>query len=367
MFMTRTLITALTLMAGSAAGADIDAAQFHRLMDGLHADVRDVTLVYEGDHGPVPGDPEGEMGGKFQGLYSIRSDGATLMDVFLRSHRVDRPVSRTIKLVLGGRLEGVSQLPDLGRLIPETSAAPPGALNETASVERILYLWYFATLDDPARMGYQFLGWEEVDGHRCLNVQLYEVPAAGLEKVEQKPTVVFWIDVERGGHPLKVEFRAGSEVRMRAEKIRLGQVPRPDGPLVWLPVSGELNTTLDLGRGKSTPYRETYVVVDGSVRLNQSLGDAYFRLKTNRELPAVGKLRDYQKLLGERAPIRTDPAGVKERLDRQLAEANRQAEQLVASSSAREPGDWTSLLAPALGALGVGLIGTVAYLKWRGA
>lgn len=359
------LLLSLVLAAQVSDTETLSAQQFLRLMKGLHSEIQDVTFVYEGI-GELLNDQSHENEGGYQGLYSFRSDGATLLDIFNRSLRDDKPGYRFIHAILNGKMEGVTQIPDLGFLKPETTKALPGVLNKPTSPERIVYLWYFQTLDDPARFGYQFQGWEDCDGHRCLKVQLYDVPEAGLENVEKKPTVKFWIDVGRGGHPLKVEYFAGPEINMRTEKIQLSQVPFAGGKSIWFPVRGETGSyyggAKTVERSSSPVSRETYAVVDGSIRFNQGLKNSYFTLDKNRSLPEIAGLRALQQRLNHVPPLRTDPAGVKERLDKMLVEADQQAKQLEASSAARET--WETGTAAQVGLIAFGVCSLGAAVFW---
>jgi hypothetical protein len=65
-------------------------------------------------------------------------------------------------------------------------------------------------------------------------------------------------------------------------------------------------------------------------------------------------------------PIRTDPAGVQERLDRNLAEADRQSERLIASSPARQAWDWPLLIQIILTSVGTISLGVAGWWKWGG-
>ena len=76
---------------------------------------------------------------------------------------------------------------------------------------------------------------EVIDGHRCLRVQLNYLPAL---KVAFGPKVRFWIDLARGGHPLRVEFHSGPRFVGLIRDILLGRFKLPGGGEVWLPIQG---------------------------------------------------------------------------------------------------------------------------------
>jgi hypothetical protein len=289
------LLLLASLWIAQAPVPDVpDADQFLRLMGGLQDEIRDITLVFEGSAGLIKG---GAMSsdGTFQGLYSFRSDGATLMDVFSKSLGQDAPNMRKIQIILNGEYEGVSHLPDLGQPQPERRKARPGVLNGSLSAERILYYWYFKTLDDLKSLEYQGEGWEEVDSRRCLKVKINQIPRSGAN-AGPMPFIRFWIDMERGGHPLKVEFSDGKDLVMRTT-VELRRFPIDGGESIWLPGGGQTDSfgywgkDVKIDRSSTPLYREIYQVVDGSVRVNQSLNDSYFSLKKNRTLPDIGGLR----------------------------------------------------------------------------
>lgn len=108
----------------------------------------------------------------------------------------------------------------------------------------------------------------------------------------------------------------------------------------------------------------------GSVVLNQGLPDERFSTKWQGEMPrspeSVKQARRQAAAIPKPKHGRTDPVGVKEELERELVEADRQAEQLEASSAAREEWGWTPILQVGFGMLGIVLLGGVAAWKWKG-
>ena len=369
------LLLSILAVLAQKPGADMDAAQFLRIIKGLHSEIRDVTFVFEG--GITPHDSGGINPAKpsmYQGLYSFRSDGATLLDVFSWSPDMGKPGMRTIDVILKGNHSKISQVPDLGISQPQNGKGAPGVLNGPASAERILYLWYFQTLVDPELFGYEFQGWERVDGHRCLRVEFNQVPRDQVATWPgDLPIVRFWIDMERGGHPLKVEFWNGTKLFMRSDKIELARLSIADGKAIWFPIRGETNSFNGPDKAGRDSYRdspfftETYAAVNGSVRINQGLTDDYFTVKRKDAMPDIGDLRRMQRELNSKPVVRlrTDPRGVNERLDAKLKEAERQAKQLEASSAAREVWGWTPILQLALGVLGVLLVSGALLWRWR--
>jgi hypothetical protein len=365
------ILLSVSVLAQSVS-SEVDAAQFARLTQGLLSRFQDVTLVYEG--GLLRTDNEDERM-TYQGLYSFRSDGATLLDLYSRPADLSKMHNRRINAILNKKLNALYQVPDRGYTQPDTSGGGAGVLNFPTSPERILYLWYLQTLGDPDAYGYEFQGWEYVDGHRCLRAQLSVIAKRkwGTWRGD-KPYIRLWIDVERGGHPLKVEFLRGSNLYMRSDKIQLGREALPDGTMAWFPLSGETNsfTTPSKTGGdeyhSSPVYRETYAVVDGSVRLNQGLPDTYFTVDRKNATFAdreMTRLKQELDATPQPPPMRTDPASVKQRIGKLLAEADRQSRRLEASSAARQAWGMATFIQYLSGSIGFLLLLGAAIWRWR--
>lgn len=375
------IICIMTLTAlASAEGPDVGPAEFARLMEGLHGDFRDVSFVFEGwFRGLPPGRSVAEdmkaghepLGGEmtYQGGYSIRSDGAIRLDCYV-DHINDNKVhksfsSRKLEVLLRDKLSQVDQFPDQRNEQPMVGEGNGGVLNHPGSPERIHYSWFFQTFKDPAAWRYEFLGWEDVGGHRCLKFQIDET--LGLpERMVNRPTIRFWIDLERGGHPLRIDFRRDEKVRMRTADIELERIPGPDGRPRWFPVRGVTYVFPFPGRNyvdRVVGY-ETYSVVDGTVRFNQNLPDAFFTLDWKGALPENEPLAARRKGF-RKPPRRHDPEGIKQRLKEELAEADQQSKHLEASSVAREPWSGTAIWQAGFAALGVAALLGAGVWRWR--
>ena len=243
-------------------------------------------------------------------------------------------------------------------------------LNGSPSPQSFTYYWYFqafATLGG-GLPGYEFLGWEEVAGHRCLKVKLGIAP--GVDTVDIHD--IFWIDVARGGHPLKVESYYKGNLLYRVAPIELSRVNAADGHPVWFPVKGEVNVFGTIG-GEFDQYptaRETYGVVMGSLQLNIDLPDSVFvvHTKPRRQIGNSTALRSEHPVEARQPKVerlKTDPASVEARLNAQMAEADRQAKEIEASSPARASWGATGAAQAVLALLGVVLIGSGGVWMWR--
>jgi hypothetical protein len=370
--------TSLSLLAD---GPVIDASRFGQVMRGLHSQTRDVTFAYEGglrtgDGARMAGVGPNEGAFDFQGRYSHRSDGAELLDLYERGLKLDDHQSHELIQNLGGT-SSVRVIPDLKRLVPRSPPASsksksshpirPTPIAIPGSPCRIYYVWLFHGLTDPGSMRYEFQGWEEVDGRRCLRVEL-DSDLTGAP--EDRDRLRMWIDLDRGGHPLKVEVYRQGILGLRVQNVKLQQFPDPTGALVWLPVSSELGSFLWLSKAEkklvshSAPvFVETYATVAGSVVLNKGLSDSDLSIGTSAvKYTEFGGFKGFEKK--ERQPtVRTDPEGVQKRLDAALAEADSKAARLEASAPERS--FWNSPSNVSIGLLFLGVIVICAAGVWK--
>jgi len=362
------MVFALAIFLVSLAADDppnLDGPQVVRAILGRQEGIHDLTLVFEGGFdfvGPekLIAPRKGNVGATYQGTYGYRSDGSVLLETYNRSFlQPDSPLYIERQAVLRGQLESQTLNPDLrkGHRQIMTSRGSAGSLDMQGSASRIVLHWYFQKLatqqPPPAIME---LAWEAVDGHQCLRFRVDSAPGSVNDR---KVTLRFWVDLERGGNPLRIEWLIGEKLILRTSGIRLQEFPSGGGGGAWLATSG----TTEIFRWGEEFYdvpifRETYKVLDGSVRINPGLSDRAFRLETVSEVtgsPFLTKARD--EFEGEakrkkREPVADiTPAGVQARLDRELAEANRQSRMLDASSAGGR--DWPMVVQLFLGGLGV--------------
>jgi MYXO-CTERM domain-containing protein len=263
--------------------------------------------------------------------------------------------------LLRGKAESVATNFDAknGVAPPVLFNGPPAMFFKAGSPKRILFLWFFHTQFEPTNQGYRFLGWETVDGHRCLKVQLNDVPGSPA------PGYVFyrfWIDLERGGHPLKYEMVVNSEVRARIDGIKLERVEPPAQPPVWMPVTATVETFLWGEKHYSYPlFRETYRMINGTLQVNRKPADSEFVARPKAEPPVNAKLLTFRSEY-ER-PFRTDPVSVQNRLDALLKEADAMSAQLDASAPAHA--GQSPIWARTVVVGGVGLVSLGLFTLWR--
>jgi hypothetical protein len=349
-------------------GPPVGPEQFLSLIRSIHATYRDVSFRYEGEFryvGPpkfVEGDPAA-MGYAFQGSYVFRADGAVRQELYRRGFVGDQVIVRTDLALLNGKGQKRSVTADVK--VPEGPPrefrGPVAMLFTTGSAKRMLFSWFFDALTDPAEQGYQYLGWQELDGHSCLNVQLNDVHGS------REPSYFayrFWIDLERGGHPLRFEMVAGGKVRLRVDSIKLERLVPERGKEVWMPTTAAVETFLWGDEVYSYPFfKETYAMVNGSFRLNQSYSDKTFVL-TGKELSLEGStLQSFRKEFDDTPQFRSDLEGVQMRLDNMLKKADEMSQRLDAGS----PGDnfWGNPVTLSFGftTLGICILAGVGFWK----
>ena len=359
----------------------VDARAVFSLFKSHSSSFDDVTFLYEGT-GPLPGGAPPGLGSgpKFQGLYSYRKDGATLLDVF-GFGGANRPNSRLIFSLVHDQLNVLEATPDaLPRVRdrkPETSSGGPGSLNRPNAPERIFLDWYFRDLEDPAEYDFESLGWEDVDSHRCLKARMLRHPKPRLKSWRGGlPLIKLWIDLERGGYPLRLEHYRGDDLTMRTEILRLERVAIPGGQTLWFPAEGKTATYAgEIIKGqvvykKEPAFFETHRILTYTLKFNQGLSDDYFSVKRHALVANDEGLRKLQREL-DRTPVAkvkpppSDPESLKKRLDAALAEADSQASRLEASSPARAGVGWVGVLSWGLGVFGMLALGGASYWFWR--
>lgn len=349
----------------------MDAGQFTRAISGLMSPTKDEAFVFEGSWeyvGPreaIKHDPE-EMSGTFQGSYAGRSDGALFVDLYSRARPGGAPLVRDTAAILGDRTDRLRQVPDQKAGTPQRlTKAAPRALLTAGSPLRLVYTWQFRNADAGTFPNFKQHGNESIDGHPCLHVECDTFP--GWNRGEPKPRTHYWIDLQRGGHPLRVEYREGGSVVSRAS-IELAEVEDDGGVRLQYPRRCVFESFKDNNRQYDRPIsRETIAIVPASLRLNQGLPDSVFSLNSK------GGVTDTSGLAGMRVEFanppprprqRTDYKSVQERLDKDMAKADEQAKRLEASGSV-EANDWYSWLPPLLGVGGAAIVSIAGFLAWR--
>lgn len=374
------LAALLTQAPVAVNGGDEDlrsVAEIATRLRAAHAKIADVSFIYEGEvnfvgpAGLFDGDPN-NLANSYQGVYAYRSDGATLLEIYNRSKNASSPMQLRTYVVLRDEITESVRTPDLRkeeerkRKLPSLRVTPLAFLNMSQSPNRFLYTWFFQALKEPELYDTRFLGWESVQGRRCLVIRFDS--AAGLGRRENKPYIQYWIGMERDGHPIQIEmYRKGAPAGRTTCELEL--FPLESGEKVWLPVRCVDESFLwDLEPQSGPVFRENMVMLTETLRLNQGLKDTAFTLEGARKLRQVPALASIAKEFDSTPPtpkVRNDYESVQKRLDEALAKAGDQARALDASREAAAEGRWESLAPILLALAGVALLSVAGWLRWR--
>jgi len=367
----------LSMISFQVSGPRLDGEELMRLLEGLHSEVRDFELVYEGEIRDAETAPEElkKIGSprrqcSFQGSYAYRSvDGAAYLDLFEKRLDPTQDDIRSTYAQLRGKSFELVRSPDQkGSRLPSIGqTGPVGAFGFPGSPERFLYMRQWRSIGySIGGAGYECEGWEEIDGNAVLRISIDYAPKAPWRVIWR-----YWIDLKRGGHVLREEMRKGADLWWRLDGVQLARVKAGTGKEIWFPVRAEFDSFLFGTKVQASPVlHESYRVVQGTLVFNRGLPDERFsiewkghRAETATLKKAAEEYRSTPKLALSR--LRTDPARVQEDQEKRLAEADRQAGQLDASPPSRLGWNWNLVLQGLLAVSGVGVLASAVILRRR--
>ena len=367
------LLCTTVLTAQDAGRSHVDSEQLARTLNGLMRKLHNFEFVYEGKReriGPesVSSQERAAQASSYQGLYIYRDKSSIYIEIYTKQI-LNPSVLLDSRISLNhGKSESVQLVPDLRSPRPSIKAGSGNPLALTAhprSPQRVFYCWLLQDNDSFQSLNYQHLGWELVDGRHCLKFRLDMAPGTARET---KPYRIFWVDLERGGHPLKVEESIRPpKVVARTHSVRLSKFATLDGDEAWLPVSGKVDYFLNGDVYSDTPIiRESYDLVGGSFKFLRAVTDEMLSIgrKSRSELSGILLKREFDDLASHPSPpIRTDRESVEKRLNQQLADADKQSKMLEASAPAYGVYVWNGLIPMVL--LSAGVLIVVGALLYR--
>lgn len=339
----------------------VSADQFGRLVEAQSASLRDLCFLYEGANrwvGPrsLFGKDPDLYGAQYQGAYLYRRNDAAMKDVYLKPHNNASQMSRLKVAFLKAGIRQSRLLP--GEIPPRGPSTQPPimpgnmySLGRYGSPNHLFRIWMLLDIAKFQATDYRFSGWDSIDGHRCLKFRLIASGKRDNEGCYDE----FWVDLDRNANVLRVEGYDGNKLRSRIDEVQLKPVLSPEGTEIWVPIRSRLRGYVWEDVHYNDPVTEDLIeVVDGTILLNQGLPDAVFDVRRETTLPQLGELDRIRRLAGDSAlandfdatpqtSIRLDPAGVRQRLDKSLAEADRQAVMLEASAPSRAPWSGTGI------------------------
>ncbi|MGC8639382.1 MAG: hypothetical protein ACP5XB_05830 [Isosphaeraceae bacterium] len=369
------MFTCMVFLVLAAPGEGLSADEFGRFMQSLHEPIKSMAFEYEGrlhwvaSEALLKFDPE-RFGAQFQGKYLYRSDGSEAYDVYYKKHPADSPTNRRKLVLFKGKVSSSDFSEDRPKRSRRPASAKSGAVGSLYGPNSPLVLNYvslFAWKSNPAQWGYKCHGWETVDSHRCLVVQLNLAPSPDPSTTHYTK---YWVDMERGGHPLRVEDYRDGRLASRVDHVLLAQFDAPDKSKVWLPTHAESGGFDWNGTFYTYPLmNEKIALIGSSVLVNPKLEDSCFSLEGKGCLPVAEQgpnplAESYAKQPKEKpAKVRTDPAGVKENVDRLIEKADAQARTVDASPVSAEDWDWSLAARVALVLAGLAALGGAILYK----
>ena len=361
------------LVTAYADDPSMDAGRFSRLITALHSDIEDFELICEGRVLDLT-KPEGsQLHNLFQSNYAYRRDGATYWDHYRKPTDANEPFTRSTHAVIRGTHTTDTRAPDLAgnRASRRSGKGSARAVAYDGSPGRFIFLYFWDELFSGTKsIVFKDEGWENIDGHRCLVVSIEEKPQRVNPHFANSPGRMskFWIDLERGGHALKHEFRVRDALWLRVENIRLSRFTAPSGKPIWFPVHGEVETFPTPGIVDSH-FREICDIVAGSLAFNRRLPDKRFSTDWKgavAETKEFGATRREFERIPPREPLAPKQIAASEAqqdLEHRLAEAEKQARQLDASPPASRT--FNALVLTQLGFGAAGTLGLLAALVLR--
>ncbi len=373
------------ILVASFNDPQLSADQLRDLIRVKMAPVKSLIYVYEGQSRWV-GDARlikdtGQFAEEFQGTFLYRRDGAAFYDLYTTNPTRGGGVIRRRSSLLKGQIESTQDILDAKhRIGADDIRVFPGFLTSFSALNSPLDLQPIWGLEGVYDVNFHEVvveGWESLDDRNCLRVSA-SVLIKDQDTDKERDKRFYWLDMERNAQVLKMEYHGYGKLKSRIDDVRLAEHRLPDGSSYWLPVHSRKQWFVIGDNFTKEPVIErTLSVVAGTERLNLDLPDSLFNVKREVAWPATKELErvDATVRSGPLArkfqtqepppPYRTDPVSVRQRIEANLAEADRQSKELEASSPTRQAWSGTTLVQIGVGLLGVALLGGVAARKWR--
>lgn len=351
--------------------SEINKAQLVSILHDARANLRDVEFIFEGTQTTfrfpstdsrypesmrlsVKYKKPADMGVIYQGTLAWRNDGSTHLDNSFRPAAEQALPYREIKALVNGTISERRWQLD-GKAIPNADQVRDGHIGGLLGLGSPFYLvgfpYLLILLESGTYYQYEFVEWTRVGDVGCVHVKLTSVnPKTGtIGEVRH-----YWLDLEHGAHVIQEEDRTGDgQLVLSIDDVKLGQVVTKKGEIIWFPVSARVR---DYSDGpfvySSKPIAEVEChIVDGTMKLNQGLGDSRFNLDYGLD---DATLAQFQKTKSKTTAIR--PRIISTRSDRRkIQEGLDKADtpEAVSSSPARAP--WYLKHGYSLIALGVAI------------
>ena len=344
---------------------ELSAEQFLRFVQSQQAPIHDVAFAFEGEKRYVgPPDEHADPLMPYQGRYALRSDGAMFLEHFYEIVD-DRNVGHPVRAMVGGKGEMAQVTPNFeaeSHIRIARMGAGPGSYFGSNSPEAFQFLWRYQCLKNVEDFGYRFVGWEDVDGHRCAHIEFDAHPRTPGRVLKE-----LWVDLERGAHPLRIRNSDGGQTIYLIDQIRLQQFSLPGvQEAVWFPVTGVFNDFSYEGQyTKDASYQSLTYVLDGTLILNQGLEDGVFHVTGKSFRPAFRPDRPAAPVPTQSRRPGFDLIDAEKKLDAALADPSRKTPEGDASASLRAEGASASALPWTLAGLGAAILVVAGIVALR--
>lgn len=360
------LATWLALPSDESKEHEPDALSLLNMIESLQAEVKDFRCEYEGtvvfkneDVKKARKLKEDGLDESFSGVFIWKSGGDTYVNA-LHRHEPDGTINREQLIVTKDKAVhdlrqndsplGSGAISDPLFVNPDRS----GSLGEIFLIDTMKRLLSMKALAASVSD-------EESEG-RKLKVLTFKLKSTG--QLFQR----FWIDLRRGGHPVRRETYSTNNALVGRNTIDLARF-QVDGSEVWMPVSGEIEGHASIKDGK--PYFpkeptmiEKVYINSGTLEFNKRPPPATFSIKYKPGTPITDNLRRVQTEFGrQQVGRRVSKPETESMLREQLANAENQRKELVAGSPERNGPGWTSWLVWIFGSCA--LIASLALLIAR--
>lgn len=220
--------------------------------------------------------------------------------------------------------------------------------NEPWTLFTLPYLKELSIKDTPV----SFIGWENVRGKRCAHifVDVIGIPDAGTH---------LWLDIERGGHVVRREYRSrGNVVYGVTKDVELEEVSGPGAQRVWFPTR---STSQTLQNG-DVVYQSQMTITRETIRFNRELADGDFEVKppTNVATTDVDKATVAPQGSTELPSTKT---GVPTVVADTIRRAEHQKSEVEARSRSRSGSFWQPLVTWVISGIAVVLFAIALYQR----
>ena len=377
----RSALASVLMLVLTSAPLDPSVEDLCNLVRGFQRELVNLECEYEGSivfTKEIMNTNQDVPNTLFTGLFLRRADGAWLYDGYEKGpgHSGDRVYRKTTAILHGQRSV-------LGRYIDQAKAgggeitdARFPRLYEQGSPTQVLCIDHLVSgLDDPDKR-LEIQRAETVGGHRCQVLDLIE----GSDPAKDHQYTItwrFWIDLERGGNPIRIEKTyPGREMITRLVVDDVEQFDAGERKL-WLPTKatfegfawGGPNRTIVR---KSFPTsRERIFLIRDSIRFPKEIPDSRFKVNYTTGTMISDNLKQKQVEFSKQKPVvanegkRPTRDESEHQLQEQLRLAEEQKKELRASSWEREGDFPLGVVALVVGSVVVLAVGGFLLLRQR--